>query len=109
MVRPWRPDTDLRLTVSVFVGHIIHVEQTFSSAVQILMETPNRLDLDKLHLFVSLKYSWELIDEWRTSNTARVSYLSKPVLLDVVPLVQELWTCTVLLDSTSLGFRMTKV
>ena len=59
--------------------------------------TRNRLDPNKVDV-VSLKHSSGLIDEWRTSNAASVSYLSKHVLNNVVPLVQELRTCTELLS-----------
>ena len=54
--------------------------------------TRNRMDPNKVDV-VSLKHSWGLIDEWRTSNAVSVSYLSKPLLNNVVPLVQKLRTC----------------
>ena len=38
-----------------------------------------------------------------------MSLVSKPVLRNVVPLVQELGMCTELLDLTSLGFRISEI
>lgn len=57
---------------------------------------------------ISLKHSWGMINEWMTSNTASVLYLSKLVLRNVGPMVQDFKTCTELLDSTSLTFENSK-
>lgn len=66
-------------------------------------KTRKRLDLTNIELSVSLKHSRRMIDESRTSNTATASWILKCVLGNMVPLVQQHETCTVLLDLTSLA------